>query len=144
MGVQQWSRTFTGKQTVIDTLFGGQSDDLGPSSSVQVHGIHGDGDVVIVEHSGHNELGDGHRYDNNYCWVFEFRDSEIQRVREYMDTQLVTETFGPDETTYPLPQDKAGTPGKGRAALLLAPNLGDVVLPHVVDRPLVQKRAPAD
>ncbi len=51
-------------------------------------------DFVVVEHSGRNELPDGRRYDNHYCWVFRFKDDFIQEVREYMDTQLVTETFG--------------------------------------------------
>ncbi len=97
MGVRQWSRTFTGKQTVIDMLFGGEADTLGQSSGVEVHAIHGDGDTVVVEHSGRNELPDGRRYDNNYCWVFRFQNGLIQEVREYMDTQLVTETFGADE-----------------------------------------------
>jgi uncharacterized protein len=99
MGVRQWSKTFQGKRTVIDTLFGGAAETLSSSSSVEVHGIHADGDVVIVEHSGRNELPDGRRYDNNYCWVFRFQDSLIQEVREYMDTQLVTETFGVDESS---------------------------------------------
>ncbi|HJX43331.1 MAG TPA: nuclear transport factor 2 family protein [Geodermatophilus sp.] len=94
MGVDQWSRTFEGKQTVIDTLFGGATDTLGPSSSVEVLGMHADGDCVVVEHSGHNELPDGRRYDNNYCWVLQFRGGFIHEVREYMDTQLVTDTFG--------------------------------------------------
>src|SRR6201996_9306561 len=93
MGVSQWSRAFQGKQSVVDTLFGGASETLSPSSSVEVHDIHADGDVVVVEHSGRNELPDGRRYDNNYCWVFRFRDGLICEVREYMDTQLVTETF---------------------------------------------------
>ena len=96
MGVSQWSRTFEGKQLVVDTLFGGARETLSPSSSVEVHGIHGDGDFVVIEHPGRNELADGRRYDNNYCRVFRFRDGLIQEVREYMDTQLVTETFGPD------------------------------------------------
>lgn len=99
MGARQWSRTITGKQSVIDTLFGGNAETLSPTSSVQLHGIHGDGNVVVIEHSGRNELGDGRRYDNNYCWVFEFDGSVIRGVREYMDTQLATETFGPDQTT---------------------------------------------
>ena len=96
MGVSQWSRTFEGKQLVAGTLFGGARETLSPSSSVEVHGIHGDGDFVVIEHPGRNELADGRRYDNNYCRVFRFRDGLIQEVREYMDTQLVTETFGPD------------------------------------------------
>lgn len=96
MGVNRWSRTLEGKQTVVDTLFGGSTDTLGPSSRVIVHGIHGDGDVVVVEHSGRNELPDGRRYDNNYCWVLQFQDGVIREVREYMDTQLVSDTFGSD------------------------------------------------
>ena len=97
MGVSQWSRAFQGKQSVVDTLFGGASETLSPSSSVEVHDIHADGDVVVVEHSGRNELPDGRRYDNNYCWIFRFQDDLITEVREYMDTQLVTETFGTEE-----------------------------------------------
>ena len=50
MGVSQWSRTFEGKQLVVDTLFGGARETLSPSSSVEVHGIHGDGDFVVIEH----------------------------------------------------------------------------------------------
>lgn len=97
MGVSQWSRTFESKQAVIDTLFGGATETLDPSSSIEVHWVHGDGDFVVVEHSGRNEMPDGRRYDNNYCWVFRFQDGFIKEVREYMDTLLVTETFGSDE-----------------------------------------------
>ena len=97
MGVKQWSRAIEGKQSVVDTLFGGASETLPASSSVEVHCIHADGEFVVVEHSGRNELSDGRRYDNNYCWVFRFAHGLIHEVREYMDTQLVTETFGPDE-----------------------------------------------
>jgi ketosteroid isomerase-like protein len=96
MGVSQWSRTFEGKQKVVAKLFAGATDTLDPSASVDVRCIHGDGDCVVVEHSGRNELPDGRRYDNNYCWVFQFAEGSIQEVREYMDTQLVTETFGAD------------------------------------------------
>ncbi|MGI8433636.1 MAG: nuclear transport factor 2 family protein [Nocardioidaceae bacterium] len=92
--VGQWSRTFEGKQSVVANLFGGAEETLSPSSSVEVHFIHADGDFVLVEHSGRNELPDGRRYDNNYCWVFRFKDELIHEVREYMDTQLVAETFG--------------------------------------------------
>ena len=94
MGVNTWSRTFEGKQTVVDKLFGGASETLSPSSSVEVHAIHADDDCVVVEHSGRNELPDGRRYDNNYCWVLRFQRGLIHDVREYMDTQLVTDTFG--------------------------------------------------
>jgi ketosteroid isomerase-like protein len=87
------------RSVVVDKLFGGNAETLRSSSSVEVRCIHADGDVVVVEHSGRNELPDGRRYDNNYCWVIRFDDAYIQEVREYMDTQLVTETFGADGDT---------------------------------------------
>ena len=95
-GAAQWSRSFTGRQVVIDVLFGGATDSLGAGSSVTLHHVHADGEVAVVEHTGHNELPDGRSYDNNYCWVVRFDAGRIVEVREYMDTQLVTETFGPD------------------------------------------------
>jgi ketosteroid isomerase-like protein len=61
---------------------------------IEVRHVHADGDYVFVEHSGPNEMSDGRRYDNNYCWALRFQNGLIQEVREYMDTQLVTETFG--------------------------------------------------
>lgn len=98
MGVGQWSRTFEGKQVVVDTLFGGATDELGPASRVEVAHVHADGDCVVVEHAGRNVLPDGRTYNNQYCWVLQFEEDLIREVREYMDTQLVTETFVADES----------------------------------------------
>lgn len=92
MGVSSWSRTFKGKQQVVGELFGGVEETL-TSFSVHVHQVLADGEHVVVEHTGQNTTPDGRRYDNNYCWVFSLRDGLIREVREYMDTQLVTETF---------------------------------------------------
>jgi uncharacterized protein len=118
MGVKQWTRSFNGKQTVVGTLFGGNAEALSPSSSVEVHCIHADGDFVIVEHSGRNKLADGRRYDNNYCWVFRFQNGLIQEVREYMDTQLVTETCGEEAVPVacPIGRSTPGTHGHSRTA----------------------------
>ena len=97
MGVHQWSKTFVGKQAVVQELFGGVAETLNPPFSVDVHRILADGDHVVVEHTGRNETPDGRQYDNNYCWVMRFDDGLIREIREYMDTQLVTETFGAAE-----------------------------------------------
>jgi ketosteroid isomerase-like protein len=97
MGVRQWSKTFVGKRDVVQELFGGAAETLSGSFSVVVHGILADGDCVVVEHTGRNQTPDGRPYHNNYCWVLEFDGELIREIREYMDTQLVTETFGADE-----------------------------------------------
>lgn len=96
MGVTKWSRTFEGKQEVVGELFAAAADALTDSFSVQLHNIVADGDHVVVEHTGRNSTPDGRQYENNYCWVLTFRHDLIREVREYMDTQLVTETFADD------------------------------------------------
>jgi ketosteroid isomerase-like protein len=93
--VTSWSKTFQGKEQVVGQLFGGVEETL-TSFSVDVHHIFADGERVVVEHTGHNTTPDGRRYDNNYCWVFSIRNGLIREVREYMDTQLVTEAFADD------------------------------------------------
>jgi len=140
MGVKQWTRSFNGKQTVVDTLFGGNAETLSPSSSVEVHCIHADGDFVIAEHSGRNKLPDGRRYDNNYCWVFRFQNGLIQEVREYMDTQLVTETFGEEAVPVacPIDQPTPGTHGHSRRRDTPA-HLGISRLTRCANRPSKQR-----
>lgn len=96
MGVDRWSRTFEGKGSVRDDLFGGVDATLTDESSGHIHRIMADGDHVVVEHSGHSQTPDGRPYNNNYCWVLTFAGGLITEVREYMDTQLVTDTFGAD------------------------------------------------
>lgn len=96
MGVTSWSKVFEGKRAVVEDLFGGVDETLTDDYSVQVHHVHAGGDHVVVEHTGRNQTPDGRRYDNHYCWVLQFRDGKIVAVREYMDTQLVTETFDVD------------------------------------------------
>jgi ketosteroid isomerase-like protein len=54
--------------------------------SVTFHGVHADGERVIVEETMTATLANGNHYANDYCFVFELRDGLIHRVREYMDT----------------------------------------------------------
>ena len=79
MGVKQWTRSFNGKQTVVDTLFGGNAETLSPSSSVEVHCIHADGDFVIVEHSGRNKLPDGRATTTITAGYFDSRTASFKR-----------------------------------------------------------------
>jgi uncharacterized protein len=97
MGTDQWSHTFKGKATVINELFGAVKETLTPSFQVVVHRFVAEGEYVVVEHSGRNTTPDGKRYDNNYCWVCRFAAGKLRELHEYMDTQLVTETFGKDD-----------------------------------------------
>jgi uncharacterized protein len=94
MGTGRWSHTFEGKESVVNGLFGAVRETLSESFDVIPHHFIAEGDHVVVEHSGRNTTPDGRPYDNRYCWVCRFADGRLREVREYMDTELVTETFG--------------------------------------------------
>lgn len=50
---------------------------------------------VAVEAASHGITADGKTYENLYHFLFEFDDAgKIAKVREYMDTAHVVETFG--------------------------------------------------
>jgi len=58
-----------------------------------MHRLLADGEYVVVECTGLNTTLDGKAYYNHYCWVCRFAEGQLQEISEYMDTQLVTDTF---------------------------------------------------
>jgi ketosteroid isomerase-like protein len=50
-------------------------------------------DQAVVELHSDGAAGDGLRSDNRYCWVVYFRDDVIIRVRAYLDSVLVAQSF---------------------------------------------------
>ncbi|AXB41629.1 nuclear transport factor 2 family protein [Amycolatopsis albispora] len=53
---------------------------------VTFNGVHSAGEHVVVEAELTATLPDGNRYLNDYCFVVEFRNGLVHRVREYADT----------------------------------------------------------
>jgi ketosteroid isomerase-like protein len=93
MGSGQWSRTFKGKQAVLDELWSAVRTTLKPPYKVIAHRFIADEDYVAVEASGQNTTPEGKVYNNKYCWVCRISEGKLHELREYMDTQLVTDTF---------------------------------------------------
>ena len=94
MGVEDWSRTFVGKAEVIEGLFGAVDKTIAGQQGVELLAIVADGVRVVVEFNGFITTPAGDRYDNRYCWVATFDAGRLKELHEYMDTQLVTDTFG--------------------------------------------------
>ncbi|MEP7252185.1 MAG: nuclear transport factor 2 family protein [Ginsengibacter sp.] len=93
MGSGPWSKTFDGKKAVLDELWSAVKTTLVPPYKVVAHRFIADDDYVVVEASGENKTPGGKTYNNKYCWVCNFSGGKIHELKEYMDTQLVTETF---------------------------------------------------
>ena len=54
--------------------------------NIEIKGVYGDGDAVVVEQRFQAKLPDGRPYRNDYCFIFKVRDGKIAEMREYMDT----------------------------------------------------------
>jgi len=93
MGTGQWSKSFKGKSTVLNELWAAVKTTLTQPFKVVADFIIAEGDYVVVQSSGHNTTPDGKIYNNKYCWVCRISEGKLQELNEYMDTELVTETF---------------------------------------------------
>ncbi|GAB4014295.1 nuclear transport factor 2 family protein [Spirosoma koreense] len=93
MGSGRWAKTFQGKQSVVNDLWGAVRTTLLPPYKAMATRILADEEYVVVEASGDNRTPDGKIYNNRYCWVCCIRDGKLRSITEYMDTELVTTTF---------------------------------------------------
>jgi uncharacterized protein len=95
IGTTVLSKTFDGKQAVIDQLLVPFRDALVEGHiHIHVDNLLADGDYVVVQGHGEAMTKRGVAYNNTYCWVYRFVDGKIKALTEYLDTELVTRAFG--------------------------------------------------
>lgn len=93
-GQYSWSRTFTGKDAILNDLHGYVRTRLRDRTRTVAERFIADGDIVVVEAKGDNVTPEGVRYDNDYCLVFRFEDGKIKEIREYCDSVLTEKALG--------------------------------------------------
>jgi ketosteroid isomerase-like protein len=100
-GQYSWSRSFTGKPSILNDLHGHVRSRLADRTRTIAHRFIADGDHVVVEAKGDNVTREGVRYDNDYCLVFRLEGGRIKEVREYCDSILTEQALGrfPERTT---------------------------------------------
>lgn len=89
IGNTAWSRTYEGKQSVLDDLLRPLSKQLHGRNIIAAHRFIAEDDHVVVEARGRNSTVDGVRYHNQYCWVFRLTEGRVRELTEYTDTQLI-------------------------------------------------------
>jgi hypothetical protein len=65
---------------------------VGPMT-LKATGTVAEGDKVAMEVTGGADMQKGVRYDNQYHFLFEFRDGKIAHLKEYMDTAKAQATW---------------------------------------------------
>lgn len=93
-GQYSWSRTFRGKDAVLNGLMGYFQSLFPVRSRTVAHRIIAEGDYVVVEAKGDNVTKTGLRYDNDYCMVFRLENGKVKEIREYCDSALVEKALG--------------------------------------------------
>jgi ketosteroid isomerase-like protein len=94
IGSTKYSGTFKGKKDLVEKLLGPLNAQLEGGISITPSNFIADGDTVAMQAQGKSTTKAGKSYDNTYCQVFTFKDGKVQRVTEYLDTELVTTAFG--------------------------------------------------
>ena len=93
-GQNSWSRTFTGKQSVLRDLFGVVRErTTGTRKTIPLRFI-ADGDIVVVEGRGEMTSKAGVPYNNEYCLIYRLRDGKIVEITEYNDSALCERVLG--------------------------------------------------
>jgi len=93
-GQYSWSRTFKGKTSVLQDLFGHVRTLVEPGARTIAQRFIADGDYVVVEAKGDMMTKKGVRYDNDYCLVYRLANRKIVEIREYNDSQLCERVLG--------------------------------------------------
>lgn len=74
----------------------GQVTPMAPKGlSVKPTALCAEGERVSVEAVSYGEFNNGRVYQNEYHFMMVIRDGKFVSVREYLDTEHVTATFGP-------------------------------------------------
>lgn len=93
-GQCSWSRTFTGKDEITNSLFGPLRSLLTDRPRTLAFNFIAEGEYVVVEARGDNLTKFGERYDNEYCFVWRVQNGRITQIKEYCDSALVERVLG--------------------------------------------------
>lgn len=95
IGNTRFSGTFNGLEDVGARLLGPLSELLDGHLHITVDNVFADGDFVAVQGHGESKTRAGGTYNNTYCWVYRWSGDKIVALTEYLDTEVVTASFGP-------------------------------------------------
>jgi uncharacterized protein len=89
-GDTPWSRTYRGKQAVLDGLLRPVYAQFATPYLSTTRRVMADGDMVILEFDGRVTTKAGKAYNNRYCYVCRMEGGQIRELTEYFDTALVS------------------------------------------------------
>lgn len=93
-GTTKWSRTYNGKQAVLNELLAPLRAQFANQYTATAHRFIAEDDHVVVEFRGQVTTKAGKPYNNAYCYIFRIAECKVKAITEYLDTELVTAALG--------------------------------------------------
>ena len=93
IGSSAWSRTYEGKQVIIDELMRPLFRQFADEYVARAIRVIAEDDMVVVEARGRVTTKSGKPYNQTYCYVFRLTDGQVRELTEYLDTELVNEVL---------------------------------------------------
>ena len=93
MGTHPLAGVYPSKKAFIAGTFAKLGQVLPQGAQLHVENVVVQDDQAVVELHSLATAKNGMRFDNRYCWVVNFRDAVIVRVRAYLDSALVARLF---------------------------------------------------
>jgi ketosteroid isomerase-like protein len=94
IGTTQWSKTYRGKQAVIEELMGPLMAQFAERYTNTAHRFIAEDDYVVVECRGRVTTKSGKPYNNTYCYVIRLEGGKLRELTDYLDTALVEAALG--------------------------------------------------
>ena len=95
IGTHRFSGTMKGKEKIVNELFNVLGGELeGTGISLEIKQLIAEGNKVVAEMQGTAKSTSGKNYNNTYSLILTLKNGLITEIREYLDTELVTEVFG--------------------------------------------------
>lgn len=95
IGTTSWSRTYTGKASVIRDLLTPLAANFDGPNIVVAERFVAEDDLVVVEARNLSRTKRGEAYTNRYSWTFRFVDGRVADIMEYADTDLIARLLDP-------------------------------------------------
>ena len=94
MGTTKYSINCVGKKELTDKLFAPLASQLDGFITNTILNTVAEGDYVVIQTHGNSRTKAGKTYNNTYCLVIQLNNMRIQKVTEYLDTELVNTVLG--------------------------------------------------
>ncbi len=88
-GTTPWSKTYDGKQTVLNDLMQPLFSQFADRYTNTAQRFIAEDDYVVVECRGRVTTKAGKPYNNAYCYVCRMAGGKMRELTEYLDTELV-------------------------------------------------------